>query len=67
MTIDKEINGYEWNDKIIKQIEHENKQSGSERVPWQQIIVHYHGNKVSSSIKLSHTYQKARQRSNDIH
>ena len=46
---------------------YENKQSGSESVPWQQVILHYHRNKVSSSIKLSHAYQRARQRSNNIH
>ena len=37
---------------------YENKQSGSESVPWQQVILRYHGNKVSSIIKLSHAYIK---------
>ena len=46
---------------------YDNKQSGSENVPWQQVIVHYHGNEVSSSIKLSHAYQREKQRSNNIH
>ena len=46
---------------------YENKQSGSESVPWQQVILRYHENKVSSSIKLSHVYQKVRQRSSNIH
>ena len=46
---------------------YENKQSESESVPWQQVIVCYHGNKVNSSIKLLHTYQRVRQRSNNIH
>ena len=35
---------------------YENKQSGSESVPWQQVILRYHGNEVSSSIKLTHVY-----------
>ena len=46
---------------------YENKQSGSEIAPWQQVIVRYNGNKVNSSIKLSHAYQRVRQRSNKIH
>ena len=46
---------------------YENKQSGSGNVTWQQIIVRYHGNKVSSNMKLSHACQRARQRSNNIH
>ena len=46
---------------------YDNKQSGSESVPLQQVIVCYYENKVSSSIKLSHAYQRARQRSNNIH
>ena len=62
MAIDKEINGYQWNDQIIKRITHKNKQRGSELVPLQQVITRYHGNKVSSNIKLSHAYQTARQR-----
>ena len=33
MTIDKEINEYQWNDQIIKRIMHKNKQSGNEIVP----------------------------------
>ena len=41
--------------------------SGSESVPWQQVIMGYHGNKVSPSIKVSHAYQRARQRSNNTH
>ena len=41
---------------------YENKQSGSESVSWQQVIVCYHGKKVSSNIKLSHAYQRVRQR-----
>ena len=32
-----------------------------------EVIVYYHGNKVNSSIKLSHAYQRARQRSANIH
>ena len=46
---------------------YENRQSRNESVPWQQVITHYHGNKVSSSIKSSHAYQRERQRSNNIH
>ena len=46
---------------------HRMEQNGSESVPRQQVIVRYHGNKVSSSIKLSHAYQRTRQRSNNIH
>ena len=46
---------------------YDNKQIGSESVPWQQVILHYHGNKISSTIKLSHAYQRAKQRSSNIH
>ena len=46
---------------------YENKQSGSESISWQQVILRYHENKVSSSIKLSHAYQRAKQRSNNIY
>ena len=46
---------------------HKNKQNGNENVPSQQVIVRYHGNKVSSNIKLSHANQKSRQGSNNIH
>ena len=67
MTIDKEINGYQWNDKVIKLITRKSKQNGSDSVPWQQIITRYHGNKVSSSIKSSHAYQIVRERSSNIH
>ena len=38
---------------------YENKQSGSESVPWQQVKLRYHRNKVSSNIKLSHAYQRS--------
>ena len=62
MANDKEINGYQWNHQIIKRIMYENKQSGSESVPWQQVIVRYHGNKVSSNAKSSHIYQRVSQR-----
>ena len=41
---------------------YENKQSGSESVPWQQVIVRYHGNKVGSNAKSSHIYQRVSQR-----
>ena len=67
MIINNEINRYQWNDQILKWIMHKNKQSESEIVPWQQVMVRYNGNKVSSSIKLSHAYQRIRQRSNNIH
>ena len=33
VTIDKESNGYQWNDQIIKRIMYKKKQSGSEIVP----------------------------------
>ena len=46
---------------------YDNKQSGSESVPCQQVMLHYHGNKISSTIKLSHAYQRAKQRSSNIH
>ena len=46
---------------------YENKLSGSESVPWQQVIVRYHGNRVNSSIKSSHAYQRAKQRLDNIH
>ena len=46
---------------------YENKQSGNVSVPWQQVIVHYHGNNVNLSIKSSHAYQRVRQRSSNIH
>ena len=46
---------------------HKNKRNGNEIVPQQQLIVRYHGNKISSSIKSSHAYQRARQISNNIH
>ena len=46
---------------------YENKESGSESVPWQQVILRYHGNEISSSIKLTHVYKKARQILNNIH
>ena len=67
MTIDKEINEYQWNDQVIKRIICKSKQSGSGNVPWQQVIVRYHGNMVSSSIKLSHAYQRVRLKSGNIH
>ena len=69
MTIDKKINEYQWNDQIIKRNTHKSKQSGSGSgsVLWQQVIVRYHGNKVSSSIKSSHAYQRVRQRSDITH
>ena len=46
---------------------HQIKRNVNEIVPYQQLIVHYHINKVMSSIKSSHTYQRARQRSNNTH
>ena len=42
MAIDKEINGYQWNDQIIKWIINKNKQSESEIILWQQVTVCYH-------------------------
>ena len=45
---------------------HKNKRSGNEIVPQQQLIVCYHGNMVSLSIKSSHAYQRARQRLDNI-
>ena len=51
MAIDKEINGYQRNHQIIKRIMYENKQSGSESIPWQQVIVHYYGNRVNLNAK----------------
>ena len=56
MTIDKEINGYQWNDQVIKRITRKSKQSGSGSVPWQQVIMRYHENRVSSSLKSTHAY-----------
>ena len=45
---------------------HKSKQSESGSVPWlQQCIIMENG--VSSSMKSSHTYQRAIQRSSNIH
>ena len=44
---------------------HYNEKSVGEIIHEQQIIVHYHGKNVSSSIKLSHAYQRARLRSSN--
>ena len=46
---------------------HQNEQNVGEIVSYQQIIVCYHGNNVSLSIKLSHTCQRLEQKSNNIH
>ena len=69
MTMDKEINGYQWNSQIIKWIMYQNKKSGNDVVPWQQIIVRYHGNNVNAQKwiqNLSHVYQRSWQKSNNI-
>ena len=46
---------------------HYNEKSVGEIIHEQQIIVHYNGKDVSSSIKLSYACQRSEQKPNNIH